>query len=372
MPTAEIHATAVFAQNRALRLSRQSALCFPPVALLQNVRMVSLYRQIFGKARWALGRVTGALATSPPEPPWESVPIERIPQAPGMLSALELKLLYHLARDVYSGEGAIVDAGAFLGSSAAALAAGLRDNPRVRDKKKRITSYDLFEYQSFCEPYFEGRGFHDGDDLLPVFAESLGDLAELVTPVKGDICRQTWAGGDIEILFVDFTQNWDHDDFVVKTFFSKMVPGQTTLVHQDYVYTVCYWLHVFMEEYADSFEPISRFVPGATAVWRYIRPLPDEVFERPTSSLVPISRMFEHIDRSIARYQGVYAGLLDIARNRLVLHAYGAEKAADELEALRARYGEQPALGPHMDVLGDQIEGLRGQPSPWAHRFVFD
>src|SRR5476649_2864728 len=62
----------------------------------------------------------------------------------GMLEVSEQKLLYFLARDLYSETGEIIDAGAFCGASTYALAAGLVDNPRVYRKDARVHSYDLF------------------------------------------------------------------------------------------------------------------------------------------------------------------------------------------------------------------------------------
>ena len=53
------------------------------------------------------------------------LPLE-VRQARTMLSAQELELLYTLARDQYTGQGEIIDGGAFLGGSTLALATGLR------------------------------------------------------------------------------------------------------------------------------------------------------------------------------------------------------------------------------------------------------
>jgi hypothetical protein len=82
-------------------------------------------------------------------------------------------------------------------------------------------------------------------------------LGEHVTAVKGDICQASWPEQDIEILFVDFTHHWRHHEAVVRIFYRHMVPGRSLLIHQDYVYTLCYWLHVFMEFCRDSFDLVS-------------------------------------------------------------------------------------------------------------------
>ena len=68
-----------------------------------------------------------------------------------MLVPDELRLLNYLADEYYTGEGAIVDAGCFLGGSTVALADGLRRNllRRQRTEEKLIHSYDRFEIEAY-------------------------------------------------------------------------------------------------------------------------------------------------------------------------------------------------------------------------------
>src|SRR5688572_29212469 len=64
---------------------------------------------------------------------------------PSMMSLEEKSLLYLLARDLYTGEGSIVDAGLFMGASTVAFASGLRENRHARRQQasKPIQSYDI-------------------------------------------------------------------------------------------------------------------------------------------------------------------------------------------------------------------------------------
>src|SRR5262245_40822375 len=117
---------------------------------------------------------------------WKEVPLDVIPSAPGMLGIEELQFLYFAAREFYSGSGEIVDAGAFLG----ALAAGLRDNPTVSDKSKRIFSYDFFAFDDFYRRYLPDDERQRGDDTLPLFHAFTRNFREQITAHKADICRQ--------------------------------------------------------------------------------------------------------------------------------------------------------------------------------------
>ena len=64
--------------------------------------------------------------------PWLAPNAQAGSYALGMLGLEERKLLYQLARNIYTGEGAVVELGAFCGASTCCLAAGLRDNPTSR------------------------------------------------------------------------------------------------------------------------------------------------------------------------------------------------------------------------------------------------
>ena len=61
--------------------------------------------------------------------PWRAPDAQAGSYALGMLGLDERRLLYHLARNSYTGEGSVVELGAFCGASTCCLAAGLRDNP---------------------------------------------------------------------------------------------------------------------------------------------------------------------------------------------------------------------------------------------------
>src|SRR5512146_2489264 len=78
---------------------------------------------------------------------WCSVP--ETADAPTMLIPDERKLLFHLASKSYTGAGAIIDGGCFLGGSTTALAAGLEARVERSGKpaSQIIHSYDLFEVE---------------------------------------------------------------------------------------------------------------------------------------------------------------------------------------------------------------------------------
>lgn len=293
------------------------------------------------------------------------MPLEGITSTPGMLGGEERQFLYFAGREFYTGSGEIVDAGAFLGASALALAAGLRDNPRVDNKSWRIFSYDVFEFDDFYRSYLPDTLLQRGDDTLPLFQEFVGDFRDEITAIKGDICRQSWPRRDIEILFVDFTQLWRHHEFVVRNFYLHMVPGRSLLIHQDYVYTVCYWLHVFMEYYRESFELVSPLILNGTAAWLYVKPLPAEAFDTPLNERLSFQELLQLFDRSLANYTGVAAGVLRCARGRMLLHGLGPDRAFEYATTLEREYAEDATVLPHVTLLSDEIRCWPPSGSPY-------
>src|SRR5438046_9169609 len=88
-----------------------------------------------------------------------------------MLSKAERRLLYWLARDYATGEGAIVDAGCFLGGSTAALLAGVRDRTAAWTGPP-VESYDQFRVEAFTVPkFFANADVRVGDSFRTLYEE---------------------------------------------------------------------------------------------------------------------------------------------------------------------------------------------------------
>jgi hypothetical protein len=65
-----------------------------------------------------------------------------LPEVPSLISPREQHYLYWLTSQAYSGQGAVVELGSFLGSSAIALGAGLRDS----GFDSRLWCFDRFKW----------------------------------------------------------------------------------------------------------------------------------------------------------------------------------------------------------------------------------
>jgi hypothetical protein len=136
------------------------------------------------------------------------VPLEGAPRAvldyPSLVSDPEKTLLYRLARDYYTGQGGIVDAGIFLGGSTNAFAIGLRENRnraarrRIRAGHKPITSYELAVFVEGMRRYIGRDAFRaklgdwnpaHGESFEPLLRALLASSSTSSTSVSATCCR---------------------------------------------------------------------------------------------------------------------------------------------------------------------------------------
>ena len=188
--------------------------------------------------------------------PWRAPDAQAGSYAPGMLGLDERRLLYHLARNNYTGEGAVVELGAFCGASTCCLAAGLRDNPLAATRQ--VDSFDNF---IASEPYlvdFLRTQFREtvelGKSFEAVYRRSIAPFADRVRVHKGDLLDQTWPADDpIEILFVDVAKTLALSGKVLTEFFTRLIPGKSLVIQQDFYHPTTFYLPVVMDFLSDYF-----------------------------------------------------------------------------------------------------------------------
>jgi hypothetical protein len=268
--------------------------------------------------------------------PWRDVTLP--PDAvgiPTMLSKAERRLLYTLARD-YASDGAIVDAGSFLGGSTAALLAGLRDREQPWTGPP-VESYDLFRVDDYMIPKF----FADdpllrlGDSFRPRFEAHLArfDLPHVVH--EGDITSIGWSGGPIDILFLDILKSWEINDAVLRDFFPSLVPGRSVIVHQDYGWGGHEWIPITVELLRDSLVLVDRMEWGSH-VFLVEGELPRDIVSSGVGGL-DLDAKIELVERGIAHSDDWFQGMLEVDRALLIAERDGAEAALADLAAIRER-----------------------------------
>jgi SAM-dependent methyltransferase len=227
-------------------------------------------------------------------------------KVPTMLVEDELRLLEWLAHDVYRGEGAIVDAGCFLGGSTVALAEGLRRNrqwPRS-GRPKPIHSYDRFEVEEWTRGVFFPESVPAGASFRAEFDRNIAPYADLVEVHASDIREHPWSGGPIEVLFIDVAKHWTVCDWVTWNFFPHLIPGRSLVIQQDYLYHHWVgWLHVTMELYADYFEYVCDTEVNSV-VFLCTKAIPPSVLREHSVESLPVEERAALMDRAASRFEG--------------------------------------------------------------------
>ncbi|MEA2298791.1 MAG: hypothetical protein QOF77_1727 [Solirubrobacteraceae bacterium] len=254
-----------------------------------------------------------------------------------MLSLEERRLLYVLARDYVHGDGAIIDAGCFLGGSTIALAGGLAENPRA-ERCPPIHTYDLFALDASYKHSYPGLvdGIEVGESMRPRFEALLGPLLARVEVHEGDICGERWSGDPVEVLFIDICKSWAINDHVVGQFFPALLPGRGVIVQQDLIHEWLPYLTMTMGLFRDSFELIDA-VPWCSAVYLCTRAIPAAEIP-PSLDALPAAEKVALFDRGSEPFTGEYRAVIECSRAMLLLNLGDPAAAANHLAAIRREH----------------------------------
>ncbi len=270
----------------------------------------------------------------------------------GMTTREEQDFLRAYGRNQFTGAGAIVDLGSWLGSTAIPLAQGLSQNPSATGV---VRAYDLFRWEDWMEPFAQeltGR-FKPGDSFLPEFKRRLGPSERWVETRPGDLHKASWHEGPIELLVVDAMKTWSLCSAISRVFFPHLIPGRSLVVHQDFKFWACHWIHLVTYRLRSYLKIERDLEQSSTTVFRLEGAIPEDLLSRDytpadfsTAEVAQAYRYWMESIRCEARSMLLYAevlALLDIgdretARVRL-LEVLGGDAAppAPFVQLLRAR-----------------------------------
>ncbi|HZT21020.1 MAG TPA: hypothetical protein VFA23_16535 [Dongiaceae bacterium] len=200
-----------------------------------------------------------------------------VPRAPRMILDAECQLLHWLAARAYSGRGDIADLGAFLGASTEAFGRGARHNRKAPFGRRIIHSFDLFlcPRDAYSKELI-GHGRAPGDSILDLYQDNVAAISDLVEVYPGDVLRQSWRGGGIEILFVDIAKTHQINDRLLEAFFPRLTGPGAVVIHQDYNHPWLPWVHWT----AQAMRPYCEYICdlGGSRVQVVARPVPAETW----------------------------------------------------------------------------------------------
>jgi hypothetical protein len=283
--------------------------------------------------------------------PWRDVQLpDSARDVVTMLSIEERQLLFWLTSSYRTGEGAIVDGGCFVGGSTIPLAEGLR----AGGVGGTVDVYDLFQVEPYMTDfYFKDEDLQAGDSFRPLFDHNTANVSSLLRVHEGDLMQVGWSGDPIEILFVDFAKSWHLNDFIVQSFFPRLIPGRSIVVQQDYVFAGCPWVALTMEYLSDYFEPVA-FAEYCSVVYRCRQEIPRNLTG---PSELPHERRLELMDRAIARFRGYPRAVLDCAKAVLLIEHGNLVDANEIVEQVTRNGPDHYSVRAAIELCQSLVEG---------------
>ncbi len=215
---------------------------------------------------------------------------------PTMLSPKEQSFYYWLTETWTTGAGAIVDLGCFVGGSTARLAAGRHAATTDAARTAPIYAYDRFTVaeRNKKQLYKHGIAPFDGQDMFPLAQELLSPWNENLHFRHGMIQDIGWQGDPIEVLTLDAMKNYNNTDKIAQDFFPSLLPGQSVVVHQDFLHWSQPFLAPQMSLLRDYFTPVA-FVPDDTVVYLCTRAITPEIMAAATVADLSVAALETHL-----------------------------------------------------------------------------
>lgn len=294
--------------------------------------------------------------------PWKNVTLPQAAAAvPTMLLPYEQHVLFWLANQYVNGTGRIVDGGCFLGGSTAALASGLAAR-KDRPFEKAIASYDLFR----VEPYTLEKFCEDFTDptvdasFRPDFECNIAPWAKYIDVREGDAVQLGWTGEPIEVLFIDLAKTWELNDFVIEQFFSRLIPGHSVIIQQDYMWAFTPWIHITMELMAPSVTIIDSML--CSVVYLLTGPVPPKLLRSNLQKQLSRKAQLRLMDRAVNRWYGQQRAMVELARVTLWRDLLGADVARLELDRILTHNANDSVV----QSCGKRVAAFLGEQRPMA------
>lgn len=186
----------------------------------------------------------------------------------GMTTLDERLYLRQLAETQFTGQGAIIDLGSWLGSTTIALAQGLEQNTRPAARDAKVLAFDRFLWAAYMDPHvaqteLAGR-YRPGDNFLDEFQRRVAPWRQRIEVCAGDLSAATWSGGPIELLVVDAMKSWELSSVIAKAFYPALVPGRSRLIHQDFAHFATPWIPLAMHRLQNCLQPVRHVANSGT------------------------------------------------------------------------------------------------------------
>jgi hypothetical protein len=174
-------------------------------------------------------------------PPWSLLAVEPS-TIPGMVSDEERQYYRYIGR-FYSGRGAVIELGPWLGCSTFEIVSGMIGNPNFSDKKLHV--YDDFIWRpDWMNPHVpEALRLNEYQDFQFLFEKYTRSISRYLAVEKRKIVAYngneslpqiTWDNGPVEFIYADCGRTFVANEGWYSLFEPFLLPGKTLLILQDW------------------------------------------------------------------------------------------------------------------------------------------
>jgi hypothetical protein len=273
------------------------------------------------------------------------------PDVVGMITEQERAWFRTYAADVYSGAGAIVDLGCFVGSTTISLAQGLRAN-RIAGATK-IHAYDQFVWDDFIQAWWTAKKNLPAPDIvdnsfLPEFLNRTLAWKDQIIVHQQDLTHVQWQNGLIEFLLVDAMKSPELADSITQTFFPYLIPGKSYLAQQDFAHFYTSWIHLLQFRLRDSFALAADIPKSGTVVFRYHTQLSPEAFSDLSLSAAAVEEIEAAFEYSLRLVSDDKKPNIIAAKAMAYIHRRDFDRAR---EVVDANHWGPTSLGQELEIV---------------------
>ena len=187
------------------------------------------------------GRSRLEISVKEPRAPWSDIELPAC-SIPGMISHEDRQYYCHIGR-FYTGRGALVELGPWLGCSTFFILEGLKGNPNFNGHKLHV--YDDFVWRSAwmnCR-VDESEQHENHQDFQPLFEKyaapfrhRLAVEKRMIAPYDGDenLLQLVWSGRPIEMIYVDCGRTQEVNETWYSLLSGSFIPNHTLIIMQDW------------------------------------------------------------------------------------------------------------------------------------------
>src|ERR1041384_6762746 len=201
----------------------------------------------------------------------------------GMTSKTEQEYFTRYGREIYRGEGEVVDLGCWLGSTTITLLEGLLKNPAFANTDKKVYAYDLFIWFDWMNESTAGTDltakYKEGDNFVAEFKRRISKYSSRVEICAGDLVGLGWNGKPIEFLLIDAMKTWDLANGIIRHFYSALIPASGMILHQEFAHHFAPWIHVLQWKFREYFEFAEEIPRSQSIAFRLVKSIPPELLQ---------------------------------------------------------------------------------------------